>query len=96
MLHTSRESSKFQIALIPSLASTVILNVVALTVTPNPMKGRDTLKQTKSAKMRQKTAANMTGLKSVFKEIYLLKFYSCEQLENIYCRSMIIHCGLCS
>lgn len=53
VFHTSRESSRFQIVLIPSLASTVILNVVALTDTPNPMKGRDTLQQTKSAKMRK-------------------------------------------
>lgn len=49
-LHTSRESSRFQIALIPSLASTVILDVVALRVTPNPINGRDTLRQTKSVK----------------------------------------------
>lgn len=46
--HTSRESSMFQIAVIPSLASTVILDVVPFTVTPNVTNGRDTLWQTQT------------------------------------------------
>lgn len=45
VLHTSKESSRFQTAVIPSLASTVILDVVPLTVTPNETIGRDTLQQ---------------------------------------------------
>ncbi len=52
VLHTSKESSRFQIALIPSLASTMIPDVVPLTVTPNVTSGRDTLQQTQRAAMK--------------------------------------------
>lgn len=45
MFHTSRESSMFQTALIPSLALTLIPDVVPLMVTPNATNGRDTLQQ---------------------------------------------------
>ena len=45
VLHTSKESSRFQIALSPSLASTMILDVVSLMDTPNEASGRDTLCQ---------------------------------------------------
>lgn len=47
-MHTSRESSWFQMAINPSLASTVIVSIIALTVTPDVTCGRDTLHQTQS------------------------------------------------
>lgn len=47
-VHTSRESSRFQITLIPSLASTETLDEVPLTVTPNVTNGSDTLQKTES------------------------------------------------
>lgn len=59
VLHTSNESSRFQIAVIPSLASTVTPDRVSLTVTPNVTNGRGTLQQTQrdTMKMRQKATA---------------------------------------
>ena len=61
LLHTSSESSRFQIALIPIFASTMILDVVPEISTPNEEYGRDTLQETQRSviKMRLKAAADI-------------------------------------